>query len=399
MKRVYLLMSVLLSIGLLTSCSSSDTVETAENTGPHKFQLTLQGAQYSIETKTQAADPSDETKINNVIVGVFNSDGTIDNITMPSLDGSNKTTVTATSSNPDIIVVANVPSNTFAGVTNEGDFLKKTEDLSITASTWKDGTLTPVVETDKKSTNQSALSIPMVGSKKVTVVDNGAIIINLYRMISRISIKSISTEFDETGAYAGATFVPTEIFMSGVPSTSNFVTPWESSTPAAGTPTVSATLLNGENAPIGATFLTSGTIASASVPYIINHFFYVFPNKVYDVNTLASNKIRLIIKGDFTPKGVTTPVPVYYPIVIGRTQAGTIIKKGTDTDAIKDADKGAVGVSDLGGVLPNQTYSLTVKIKSEGITDPTKDINPANITVTVNVAGWSNTLTQDVTFN
>ncbi|WP_084608556.1 fimbrial protein [Xylanibacter oryzae] len=389
MKRVYLLMSVLLSIGLLTSCSSSDTVETAENTGPHKFQLTLQGAQYSIETKTQAADPSDETKINNVIVGVFNSDGTIDNITMPSLDGSNKTTVTATSSNPDIIVVANVPSTTFAGVTNKTDFLSKTENLSITASTgYNAGTFTAVSETAGTQNVQSALYIPMVGSKSVTAGSNSAVV-SLYRMVSRISIKGISTEFDATGAYSGATFVPTEIFMSGAPSTSTFLTPWESGTPAAGTPTVSATLLNGENAPIGATFLTSGTIASALVPYTANHFFYVYPNTVYDGTTIAKNKIRLIIKGTFTPK-VGNAVTVYYPIVIGRSQAGTTITG--------DAS-GKAGTSALGGVLPNQTYTLTAKIKSEGITDPTKDINPANIDVTVSVASWSNTLTQDVIFN
>jgi hypothetical protein len=402
MKRVYLLMSVLLSIGLLTSCSSSDTVETAENTGPHKFQLTLQGAQYNNvnsakATRTSGALPTDatgkdEATIQNVIIGVFNATtGEVDNITMPTLS-SLATTVTAKSSNPKIVVVANVPSETFKDVKNLSDFLAKTENLNITTSTaYATGIFTIPTFVAGTATTQSKDYLPMIGS---TVANSDNLSISLYRMVSRVAITSIKTEFDANGAYAASSFTPTEIFMAGVPTESTYNTPWEATTtPAYAIMPTTTNLVSGEGSSADAPYLSSGeltgitSMTGTSTAYTTNHYFYVFPS-ISSSTTDFKNKIRLVIKGTFD--GNT----VYYPVVIGRLQSGTKINDGTIT--ADDVDK---GINSFGGVKPNQTYGLTVTIKAKGATTVNDDVKPSDINVTVGVANWSNTLTQDVIFN
>ena len=47
----------------------------------------------------------------------------------------------------------------------------------------------------------------------------------------------------------------------------------------------------------------------------------------------------------------------------------------------------------------NTCYNITATIKGKGVDDPDKDIDPATISLTVTVAAWALTITQDVTFN
>jgi hypothetical protein len=212
--------------------------------------------------------------------------------------------------------------------------------------------------------------------------------LSLSRMVARVSIASIATGFGSTVAFAGATFVPKEIFMYNV----NDQYQWN------GTASSSATNLSGEitsgvagslvaSSSSSTAYLSSGLLSMTGVAgnntYLSTssnpYFFYVFPHN-------ATTPTKLVIKGIYYPKGGSeaTGEVMYYPIIINHSQTGTTI---TDTDNAQYKDGAAYSKDSQ--LASNTTYKLTVTINGRGVTDVTQDITPSSATVTMTVASWT----------
>jgi len=73
---------------------------------------------------------------------------------------------------------------------------------------------------------------------------------------------------------------------------------------------------------------------------------------------------------------------VYYPIVINKSQAGTTLTGGSGNSTI---DR-------------NKTFALAATIKSKGVTSPSDDIEPADVSLTVEVTAWAVDIIQSVVF-
>ena len=75
---------------------------------------------------------------------------------------------------------------------------------------------------------------------------------------------------------------------------------------------------------------------------------------------------------------------IYYPIIVNKSQTGTNITGASGT-----------GTSNI---ARNTTYAIKATIKNIGTDDPTGEINPTSLELTVSVADWALNITQDVTF-
>lgn len=325
-----------------------------------KVELFLTGT--PAETKATGTLPTSEVKINRVAVGIFDhSTGATNTIAEPTLDKDKKYTFNCMPGTCDIIVVANAPTGTFKGLTTKKAFIEKTVALSQTAT----------------SDVQDANNLPMSGKAESVVLTAGqekAQTISLSRLVARVCINSVKTAFDAKGQYANATFTLKKVFLHNAMATSQ-VTP--EAAPTTSSPQTGKA--DASNKYLQTALATPAAITTAA--HTTNYWFYTF------ANTNAA-KTKLVLFGAFDPDGAggTAATDVYYPVVINKKQPGTTITGGTD------AQKGT------STVLRNTLYNITATIKGKGVDDPDKDIEPATLVLTVNVADWALTITQDVTF-
>lgn len=416
MKKQLFLMSAIAAAAMMTACSSTEDAQspTTETTGAKTLVLKI-GA--GATTRTVGADPTAEDGIQNVVVGVFNSDGAVDNISSPTVS-SGSVSVTYKKAYPHVIVVANAPLATFSGAKTKDAFIADAVELGLTTATGYTpgadaktaGTFTYTLPATSPSnaTEQSATCLPMVGDLEITASNASNATVNLYRLVSRISVASITTSFDDAGVYKNATFTPTEIFVAGVPSTSTVKSPWAADWTKAA-PALSSTLFAGNRGGSAGSedltdtqtgYLTTGSTAIFDGATFKKCYFYVFPGGTYTKATDFTGKLRVYIKGDFDidGSGATASETVYYPIVIGRIQDGTTITSAGGTKTLTAADVDETGAGIYGGTKGNQTYTLNVTIKSKGVTDLKSDIAPTALDLTLSVQPWSKNLTQDVDF-
>ena len=385
MKVYNLLTALMLSMSLLSSCACEEDAATDDLA---VIKLSLGTA----ETKTNAAIPSDkggtigtnEGKVNKVCVGIFDSSNNL--ITLHEYTYSGDESITTNTKATQMVVVANVPAGQFTGVATKNAFLAKMQNLAYTTSA--DG----LTNTNKSTAgSQTLTALPMYATATLSSLSGSSITtqsLSLSRVVTRVSIASIATGFGSTVAFAGATFVPKEIFMYNV----NDQYQWN------GTASSSATNLSGEitsgvagslvaSSSSSTAYLSSGLLSMTGVAgsntYLSTssnpYFFYVFPHN-------ATTPTKLVIKGIYYPKGGSeaTGEVMYYPIIINHSQTGTTI---TDTDNAQYKD-GAVYSKDS-QLAANTTYKLTVTINGRGVTDVTQDITPSSATVTMTVASWT----------
>jgi hypothetical protein len=387
MKRIYLILAATLFAGFFTSCGDETAVEQSSGT-PAQLEIALLGSTSKSGVSAIAArshgvlpsgtgDISDvsEGNINRVTVGVFKaSTGALDVIKeATTLATGNTLSVTATVGDREIFVVANAPAGHFDGVSTKDEFIAKTVSLDVT----KDAT-----------TGQLATNLPMSGqavnaSAATTITLNNAtataVTVELKRLVSRVSIAKVVNAFDATGLYAGATFTPTDIFLYQAKTSSNWaVNAIEPTTTDFG---------QGESG-VSTDYLSY--LGEAVTDYVMGtgiftdpYYFYTFANN----STTAPTK--LVIKGTYTIGGVSSTR--YYPITINKAQIGTVLyKDGTDVSTAY--------TTYTGFIERNKRYALTATIKGPGSTDPDIDVTAANVSLTVSVAAWDMTITQDVTF-
>jgi len=308
---------------------------------------------------------------------------TIQEITSPS--GTN--TITTTTAAKYIAVFANAPTNYFSGKTTLLDVTTKATDLGYTTSS--DGNTANAVATVN---SQTVTALPMsstaqlIGTGTLAANSSTAVTANLVRMVSRISMTSIATSFENAGAYAGASFVPKEIFIYNGNTTDN----WDNTMPS------TASFQSGESTDGTGTnpsltnysYLSSGSISLSSaalspafsatateLSYLKTtanpSYFYVFPNTSSSATSTA-NATKIVIKGLWT-FGAAVNVPMYYPILINHAQTGTTFvgTPGADTQ-----------------VAPNTRYAMSVVIRSIGVTSPATNIDPASVNLTLTVQNW-----------
>ncbi len=357
MKKDFYLMAVAYAMLMLFAACSSEadpTPNTGERTA--KMELNLTGSA-TRATGTLPGNTGAENKINTVAVGVFNSNGstnTIAEFTAAQITAKTGVINCTPATGCSVIVVANAPSGTFAGITTRTAFVAKTVLLSQTNNAGvQENTNLPM------SAEQTSVDLTAGATNTVTM--------QLSRLVSRISIADIKTGFDPNGQYKDATFTTTGVFLFNAKSTST-IDP--------GAPTTT-NLITGEDA--GNEYLLNTFSQSInSTSYTTPYWFYTFVND-------ATSPTKLVIRGTFDPDGAgaSSEETVYYPVVVNKAQTGTSITGGT-------------GDSTIGR---NQAYKIGVTIKGKGVASPTTDIEPAALTVNVQVADWTLIITQDVIFD
>jgi hypothetical protein len=385
MKFYNLLIALMLSMSLFSSCACE---EDAATDGSAVIRLSLgTGA-----TKTNAAIPADnggtvganEGKINTVCVGIFDSSDYL--LTLHEYTYSGDESILTTTRAKQIVVAANVPTGQFKDVSTRSGFLAKVQSLAYTSSA---NGLTDANKTNANSQTLTALpmsaQLTLSSTLSSTTTTNQSL--TLSRVVSRVVLKSFTVDFGSTVPFAGATFVPKEIFMYNV----NDRYQWT------GTTSSSATNLSGEitsgvagslvaSSSSNTAYLSSGLLTMTGVAgtktYLSTtdnpYFFYVFPHSV-------TTPTKLVIKGIYYPKGGSeaTGEVMYYPIIINHSQTGTTI---TDTDNTQYKDGAAYSKDSQ--LAANTTYNLSVTIQGRGVTDVTQDITPSSATVTMTVASW-----------
>jgi len=404
-KSIYLVIALCMTV--FSSCSSDDDSFSGSGQGQTaKIELTLTGS--NATRASSSTDPATgvataEATVSNIVVGIFDGDGNklvVQEVSGESLSvesGTNAITVPlvkGTMSGCTGVVVGNVPATSVAAlqsVTTKSSFLGRTISLEdATAS----------------GDNQVATSLPMSGEVKDT--ENGNVTtfsltaggsktglqVSLVRMVSRITLVSISANFENT-AYPGASFKLQRVFLRDAIDHNNVNT---SVTPAEAMPSDAAYIMGdgtwsgtvwsddankylfdaqteGSEPAIGTT-----SPIPATLPY---YWFYAF------ANSSSTHPTAFVIQGLFDQDGSGASysgVPVFYPVIIGKIQTGTTFDTGTG--------------STTGSIIRNTLYNLTVNIKGKGTSSPTDDIKPVNLSVAVNVSDWNTTIVgQSVDFN
>ena len=387
---------LLLAVALtgLSSCSSSDDVTsdpTNTKSGESRLTLTIstpvaktssaKGNSFAMGSRATdiTTDPTatKEQVINHITVGIFSSkDNTVRTIQeLSSGSGIGKytqesnsakataTIVTSSLADKDIILVAcNAPAGTFKGVQNVTDFKAKTEDIDNSLATEFGG---------KVGASLVDHNIPMYGSGTLSGSDdNFSATVLVNHQTAKVTLESLTVDFDQNGPYKDASFTPTQIFLMNVPDDLQFNTDASTST---------AKLWQGYKTSESATdykeYLATPDLKEktkelkgTSQSFGTTYYFYTMPNNKTD----KDGRTKLVIKGTF--KSSTSDnegTTVYYPVPLNANY----------TDG-KPA--GAEG-SKTFAVYANKNYQCKVKIKTKGALRPTDDVTPqqADITVTV----------------
>lgn len=367
----------LATMGLFASCSSDDTLSQGGQGGVLTVSVTPSNA---VNTNTRAAATGEitnatENTVNRIAVGVFDSDGKVVKI-VDQATTSNGIELTASvlHEGDKVLVAVNAPEKTFEGVTTPDEFKAKT--LTIAQALWGAHTGTATA-TDKADNNH----IPMYGEGAISNAGTQTFTanVNVYHLVSKVSLQSIKV--DLKGAYSGATFQPTEIFMANVPNklgfsmasgnntytytTADSFESGEQTTDGPGSTTVTATsypylstgALSGDN--FAANNAGEAKTYSTSLPV-----FYTMPNN--QTAGQANGATFLVIKGKFT--NGSSPDVCYYPVYINyNTNSNTVPDGGTEKV-----------------LSPNYNYKVNVVINGKGSDSPTKPVDNSAATVTVN---------------
>lgn len=355
-----------LSLAACSSEESENIIKHPEGT-PATLELTLTGT--PANTKATGTLPSDddngEKKIVRVAVAIFDANGKALTVQETTYNNSKLTINCVPGRNPCTgIVVANAPAGTFANVKTKTDFIAKTVPLTQTHTELP-------MSGDIKENSSTSFSLTAGSTQALTA--------ELSRLVARVSVKSIKTDFASNGQYAAATFKLKEVFLHN----GNTL-----STVAPAAPAVSAAKTGWNTTPPQANYLAgfndalpaAVTMAGASQPHTTNYWFYTF------ANSSTATPTKLVIYGEFDEDGMgqSAAQDVFYPVVVNKAQPGTSITGGGSGDAT---------------IAPNSTYAISATIKGKGAPDPDTDINPAVLDLTVTVASWALTITQEVTFD
>lgn len=362
---VWICVAALLS---LAACIRED-MESHPQAKEVELTIIIQGT--TVDTRGTGANlPADdndgEKKINRLAIAIFDGSGNVTTIQefTPTTGSSNYKLKCKAGTGYSGIVVTNAPANHFAGITKKTDFEAKTVDLAQTSDNL-------VMSGAMKANTSETFELSSTGENKLTV--------NVSRLVARVAINSIKTGFDASGPYKSATFTAKKIFLHNA-NTKSTVKP---ASPTGSVPLSGKT--DGENTGLQEALNNVSITGDAhTTPY----WFYTFQHS-------ATTPTKLVIYGSFDPDGTGAAEAsnVYYPIVVNKFQAGTVINDGST--AITGAASGKGDAT----ITPNSTYLISAIIKGKGVSSPDEDITPAALELTVTVEGWALNISQEVTFD
>lgn len=319
---------------------------------------------------------NDEQEIQNVTFGVFSGTSTTlvgDIKQIEPADPTDATTQeyiqvfqagdTPYAENDSILVAINMPTTPYATLAAAGD-----KDDFDQAELSIDDALTYGTGTDMDAT-----MLPMMGKARLTAstTTNGLYeaTVNMYHLVAKVTLASLSVEFDDDAHETHAAFTPTQIFLYSVPDNMDL------RVNADGTYQYMATVADyyqGESTNatnykdyLGTSAL-SGTTLDETDTYSTAYTFYTMPNKAGRSSLTDANRTRLIIKGKYTEDVDRDPTghDAYYAINLGST-----------TDYSVEA---------------NYHYIVTAVIKGDGaatVNGTIPDIE--HLTTTVTVGDWT----------
>lgn len=353
----------------LTGCGSDENGITAPLPQGKTAQLELCLTGSGVNTKaTGGALPTqaEENTVKRFTVAIFNSDESVNAIQTVTNNTTSTTTINCTpATNCTGIVVANAPTDGyFSGVLNKTDFLKKT--ITLGDAQTKD--CLPMSGDVKDGSGNATFTLSAGSNTGMTA--------QLSRLVARVSVSSIKTAFDPNGQYSAASYELKNIFVrnavkEAVPGTSGYSTT-KMETPAYLTGTYTG---SSGTAAYLANAVTPGV--DVSTEHKTDYWFYILPNE-------ETTHTALVLEGTFKKNASDAGSTIYYPIIVNKSQTGTNIT-------------GASGAG-TSNIARNTTYAIKATIKNIGTDDPTGEINPTSLELTVSVADWALNITQDVTF-
>ena len=271
MKTHFLVTAALAALAL-----SSCTREKADLDGkPVEVNVTILG---TAPTRATSVTYDNESKVGNLQVFVFNNDKLED---YQNAGEAMTAQLTATSGERTVWAVVNAPA--LQDITTETELKEKVSRL-------------------RENTTDSFV---MSGFTKQELKDGGTVPVTVKRIVSRVSVKKISTDFQY--ALAGKSIGIDGIYLINVASNSTYA--------ADGTPETWANKL-GHNEDMFDDLLYDG-ITSVTVdnskPYVNEHVFYPYPNPTQDDTyeaTWAPRHTLLVVEVTFEGK------KGYYPVVL-----------------------------------------------------------------------------------
>lgn len=349
----------LATMGLFASCSSDDTLSQGGQGGVLTVSVTPSNSQGTRGAVTTDPTHEVENTIHNVVVGVFNGDGSV-----LKIEKATSATVSLTTSNlqsgDKVLVAVNVPTEKFDGVTTMSAF--KATTLSIGEAIYSKAN-------DHKVANNN--NIPMYGESNISLKEGSqdyTASVDVYHMLSKVTLKSLKVNL------TGATFQPTEIFLANVPSKVSFGDASKATTYTY--PADLGTFVSGEQTgekatdyPYLSTEALTGDDWKASTPATATTYtknmpiFYTMPNN--KTAGEAGGATFLVIKGTYK-KGENSET-CYYPVYLNY-----------NTNNNNKPDGGNVKE-----VHPNYNYVLNVVINRKGTDSPTKPVDMGTVTSTV----------------
>lgn len=395
---------LLLAVALtgLSSCSSSDDVTsdpTNTKSGESRLTLTIstpvaktssaKGNSFAMGSRATniIADPTatKEQVINHITVGIFSADDntvrTIQELSSGSGIGkytqeSNSATATATIvtnslKGGDLILVAcNAPAGTFHGVQTAAQFKAKTENIDNSLATEFGGQVGESLVDD---------NIPMYGSATLEADgDNFKASVPVNHQTAKVTLTSLTVDFDQNGAYKDASFTPTRIFLMNVPNELKFDIDAATST---------STLFQGydndnSNKDTYKNYLSTSVFSDrtelkgdnkgSSHSFSPTYYFYTMPNNNKDID----NCTKLVIEGTFkSSTSDTQGTTVYYPVPLNANYTNGKPAPADDGPAF--------------AVHANKNYKCTVTIKTKGALHPTDNVTPQQAAITVNVVPFA----------
>ena len=407
-----------------TSCSSEDVASGTNQGKMSSLTLTINTGKSmgSRATDWTTAGPTgDENQINRITVGIFSPDGNTlrtivelgsgdgtKNTFKSETNGASTTIVTNSLTDGDLIKVAvNAPKNHFVGIKTASGFEAKSEDASVALLTKADGskeTTKEVCDNNVPMYGEGKLTPKTSGDNSVFTVSGDGNKVTVKHMLAKVSLESLSVDFQAGSAYANATFTPVAAFLINVPDKMDFTTDvWNSG----------AALLHGWSAydtsdATNCTFnygtgnsgsgtyaqylttenLTSATPLSGTATSSAKAWFYTLPNANEDDGTANTSNTKLVIAGKFIENTGSAAEMVYYSLPINATYDKTAHKYVKPT----------AGAGKTFQVCPNQNYKCSVIIRTKGSSNPNINLTPQEAEIKVEVANFVD-VKQDAEFN
>lgn len=381
--KIQLLVAImLLATGTLwlSSCSSDDVVQGgAESNADRVLLLSISTGQPLTRAAAESDLAPEEKAIEDMTVGIFNSDGYVRTIQTLTKDasassataGSGKFVIT-TDGKAELKIVTKalkagdkivVAVNTQDGGTQFKD-IKSVADFNKTYVS-----ATSALTGSASGTTLSAAKLPKYGEATLTSSNSSEFSANVKvkNLVSRVTLSALTSAFAKDGPYKEASFTPSEMFLLYVPSNVDFSqSAWTAQTASyfhgSDTDKTGYTASTDKKA-----FLTK-TITAAGA----NVYLYTLPNKATD-----ANKTILVIKGAFKKNTSDAEKTVYYPLALNVTY-------GTDGTA-QPVESGTSAFQTTAG----KNYKCNVTIKTIGSDSPWDPVGPLTATVDVEVEKWS----------